>query len=329
MKRGVILGALLGLGIATGLILHFGWRQIGDAALAAGWQGLAAITAIYVVCALISALAWRVVVIDAPRGVFLICFWGRWLRESVGNLLALLPAAGEIAGARELTLHGVPPGMAGASTVVDLTLELVSQIVFTLLGLALFLIVHPGKRLGNWALTGLAISAAVVAAFILAQRKGLFALLEKLPERLDLKWGWRALPETESVQAGIHKIYRQPRRLVAGGALHLLGWIVGASEAFVGLWFMGHALSWPDALILESLAFALRTAAFVVPARLGVQEGGYVVLGALFGLTPEVALGLSLLKRAREIVTGVPCLIFWQALEARRLWESRQHSSAR
>jgi putative membrane protein len=329
VKRGVILGALLGLGVATGLILHFGWRQIGDAALAAGWQGLAAITAIYVVCALISALAWRVVVIDAPRGAFLVCLWGRWLRESIGNLLALLPAAGEIAGARELTLHGVPPGMAGASTVVDLTLELVSQIVFTVFGLALFLIVHPGKRLGNWLLTGLAISATVVAGFILAQRKGLFDLLEKLPERLDLQWGWKALPETESVQTGIHKIYRQPRRLVAGGTLHLAGWIVGASEAWVGLWFMGHALSWPDALILESLAFALRTAAFVVPSRLGVQEGGYVVLGALFGLSPEVALGLSLLKRAREIVTGVPCLIIWQALEARRLWESRQHSSAR
>jgi putative membrane protein len=326
MKLGVILGALAGLAVATGLILHFGWRQIGDAAVAAGWQGLAAITAIYFACLLISALAWRAVITVAPRNAIFACLWGRWLRESVGNLLALLPTAGEIAGARELTFHEVPPGMAGASTVVDLTLELVSQIVFTLFGLSLFLIVYSGKGIGTSLLVGLSISAATVAGFILAQRKGLFDLLERLPERLDLKRAWKALPEAESVQAGIHKIYRHYRRISIGAGWHLAGWVLGAGEAWVGLWFMGHALPWSDALILESLAFALRTAAFVVPARLGVQEGGYVVLGALFGLSPEVALGLSLLKRARELSTGVPCLIIWQGLEARRLWRSRQHS---
>lgn len=326
MKLGVIVGALIGLALATGLILHFGWRQIGEAALAAGWQGLAALTVIYFVCLIISSFAWQAVILDAPHNIFLACLWSRWLRESVGNLLALLPTAGEIVGARELTHHGVPPGMAGASTIVDLTTELVSQIVFTLFGLALFLIVYPGKDLGTSLLVGLVISAAVVAGFILAQRNGLFDLLERLPERLDVKWAWKALPASESVQAGIRALYRHHQRILTGAGLHLAGWIAGAGEAWVGLWFMGHALPWSDALILESLAFALRTAAFVVPARLGIQEGGYVVIGALFGLSPEVAIALSLLKRARELVTGVPCLIIWQGLEARRLWSSRQPS---
>ena len=77
--------------------------------------------------------------------------------------------------------------------------------------------------------------------------------------------------------------------------------MVGAGEAYVGLYFMGHAIAWSDALILESIAFALRTAAFVVPARLGIQEGGYILLGAMFGLSPEVALALSLVEaRARD-----------------------------
>ena len=326
MKFGVILGALAGLALATGLILHFGWRQVGEAALAAGWQGLAGITAIYFVCLLISALAWQVVILDAPPNATRVCLWGRWLRESVGNLLALLPMAGEIAGARELTLRGVPPGMAGASTIVDLTLELLSQIAFTFFGLALLVTWYQATGLGAWLVSGVAISVLVAAGFILAQYKGLFRLLENLPERLNLEWAWKALPEAESVQVSIHKIYRHHRRVSIGTGLHLAGWVLGAGEAWVGLWFMGHALPWSDALILESLAFALRTAAFVVPARLGVQEGGYVVLGALFGLSPEVALGLSLLKRAREIATGVPCLIIWQGLEARRLWSSRQHS---
>jgi hypothetical protein len=53
-----------------------------------------------------------------------------------------------------------------------------------------------------------------------------------------------------------------------------------------------------------------------------VQEGGYLALGALFGLDPDIALGLSLLKRAREVLTGVPCLLAWQVLETRRLWRA-------
>jgi putative membrane protein len=329
VKLGVILGALAGLALATCLILHFGWRQVGGAVLAAGWQGLASITGIYFVCLVLCALAWRAVILDAPENATVACLWGRWLRESIGNLLAFLPTAGELAGARELTFHGVRMGMAGASTIVDLTLELLSQLAFTLLGLALLVTYYPGKEIGSWLVSGLAISTLAMAGFILAQRKGLLSLLATLPERLGLKWTWNALPDADSVHTGIQEIYPHRQRILTGTVLHLAGWICGAGEAWIGLWFMGNALVWSDVLIMESLAFALRTAAFVVPWRAGVQEGGYVVIGALLGLSPEVALGLSLLKRAREIATGLPCLIIWQGIEARRIWWTREQSRLR
>ena len=47
------------------------------------------------------------------------------------------------------------------------------------------------------------------------------------------------------------------------------------------------------------------------------------MLGSLFGLPPETMLGLSLLKRARDIVIGVPMLLLWQGLESGRLWKRR------
>ena len=327
MKLGLIIGALIGLAVATILIVHFGWRQVVDAALAVGWQGLAALIGIYLVCLLLCAVGWRLLILDAPRHAIFICVWARWLRESIGNL-ALIPTAGEIAGARELSLHGVRPGMAGASTVVDLTLELLSQIVFTLFGLALLITWYRGLQIGPWLVTGIAISALAAAGFILAQRKGLFRLLERLPETLDLKWAWTVLPDAEGIHAGIQTIYQHRNRVLSSGGLHLAGWVVGAGEAYVGLYFMGHAIAWSDALILESIAFALRTAAFVVPSRLGIQEGGYILLGAMFGLSPEVALGLSLLKRGREIATGLPCLIIWQSVESRRLWSKERRAKS-
>ena len=328
MKLGLIIGALIGLAVATILIVHFGWRQVVDAALAVGWQGLAALIGIYLICLLLCAVAWRLLIIDAPRHAIFICLWARWLRESVGNLIALLPTAGEIAGARELSLFGVRPGMAGASTVVDLTLELLSQIVFTLFGLALLITWYRGLQIGPWLVTGIAVSALAAAGFVLAQRKGLFRLLERLPETLDLKWAWTVLPDAEGIHAGIQTIYQHRARVLASGGLHLGGWVVGAGEAYVGLYFMGHAIAWSDALILESIAFALRTAAFVVPARLGIQEGSYILLGAMFGLSPEVALALSLLKRGREIATGLPCLIIWQSVESRRLWSRERRAKS-
>jgi len=78
---------------------------------------------------------------------------------------------------------------------------------------------------------------------------------------------------------------------------------------------LGHPVSWLAALLLESLGQAIRGAAFAVPGALGVQEGGYLLLAPLAGLPPDAALALSLAKRAREILLGLPGLLylhFWE-----------------
>ena len=63
--------------------------------------------------------------------------------------------------------------------------------------------------------------------------------------------------------------------------------------------------------------------AFAIPNAIGVQEAVYVLLGASFGLTPELALAVSLLKRARDLAIGLPTLGLWQAVESGRLWRRR------
>jgi len=73
--------------------------------------------------------------------------------------------------------------------------------------------------------------------------------------------------------------------------------------------------------VIESLLYAIRTVAFAIPNAVGVQEGAYILLGGSFGLTPEMGLALSLLKRARDLAIGLPALGVWQALEGGRLWD--------
>jgi hypothetical protein len=77
-------------------------------------------------------------------------------------------------------------------------------------------------------------------------------------------------------------------------------------------------------VILESVALAIRGAAFLVPGAVGVQEGGYLLLGNLLGIPGEIALALSLIRRMRELALGIPGLISWQLVEANRLWRDRQ-----
>jgi putative membrane protein len=323
VRLGLTLAALVGVAFGVWLVLHFGLEQVVEAFLSAGWQGMLAISAVYFASLTLCALAWRALYFAAPPKAARRFLWVRWLRDSTANLLAVVPAVGEAVAVRELTLHHVPLGMAVAGTVVDLTLELASQLVFTFLGVSILIAERPDAAMGWWLALALAICTAGIGGFIVAQHKGLFRILETLPERL----GWtRAWGDSVGVHAGIEETYRHRARIVTNLALHLAAWLVSTGETWVGLWFMGHPVSVADALAIESLVYALRTAAFVVPWAAGVQEGGYIVAGALFGLSPHVALGLSLLRRAREIVTGVPCLVIWQCLEPWRLWRNRGRS---
>jgi hypothetical protein len=76
-------------------------------------------------------------------------------------------------------------------------------------------------------------------------------------------------------------------------------------------------------VIFESGALAIRGAAFLVPGAVGVQEGGYILIGNLLGISGDVALALSLLRRMRELALGIPGIVAWQLVEAGRLWRAR------
>jgi uncharacterized membrane protein YbhN (UPF0104 family) len=82
---------------------------------------------------------------------------------------------------------------------------------------------------------------------------------------------------------------------------------------------MGVPVNATEAMILESLSQALRAAAFPVPSGLGIQEGGFIALGGLFGIPPEAALALSFVKRVPDLAIGLPGLLAWYWLEFQRL----------
>ncbi len=319
MKPATLTALLAGVALGAALVIWTGTDLVISAVLTTGVAGVLAVALFNALPIAVCGLAWRALLEPAPRHSALLMIWARFLRSSVSELV---PIGGELLAIRAMTLHGVGTGTAGAATVVDLTLEFLSQLVFTGLGLVLLVLDGRNNALALGSMIGLGIAMLTALAFLLVQRSGLFQWLERLPHRLAAHAPWAKLPELVGLHGEVQAIYRRPRALIGGFLWHCLGWVAGAGEAWLALWLLDAPLGLREVLILESLAFALRSTAFAVPAAVGVQEGGYVALGAVFGLGPEIGLALSLLKRAREILLAVPALLAWKLVEL-RAWRRR------
>jgi putative membrane protein len=310
--------ALAGAAVVVALAAFYGFEEIGGALVGVG-PGVLVLVAFHLVQMVFSALGWRSLLprTDAPKLATMLRI--RWIREAVNNLLPVAQIGGEFIGARLLQLRGVPLAAGGASVVVDLTVEMASQIVFTVLGLALLI---PGLRdpsLSRWLVVGLVLATAVVIVFVSAQRSGLFYLIERALVRIGQKGGWSALGQADGLHSTIRVLYASPARLSAALAAHLVSWLLGGFEVMLALHLVGVAVDFRDGLIIESLGHAARAVGFAVPASLGVQEGGFVLICGVLGVPPQAAIELSLLKRVREVVLGVPALILWQLGEGRRI----------
>jgi len=323
MKAVLAIFAILGVLSGACLVAWQGFAAVGDALKMAGLPCLAAICAFQIVPVSLCALAWRVL-FKEPRPEASSFVWFRWMRDAGGDILGIVPAGGEMISIRAMTRRGIAMTTATASTVVDLTVEMTSQAAFAILGCVLLLIERPGSTLIALTLAGIATVIFLAGAFALAQRFGLFRLLETLAERLGVNKGWTYLSDIGGLHNRIHAIYADRPAIAAAVSIHFVAWIAGVGEAGIILAFMGVPMGLASLIMLESLTYALRSAAFFVPAAAGVQEGGYILVGATLGLGPEFALALSLMKRARELTLGVTGLAVWQSIEGNLLLHARR-----
>jgi putative membrane protein len=311
-------GLAVGIALFTALVAWYGLGEISRALAVAGW-GLLVVAGFHVVPLVADALAWRALLRPATRPPALQFIRARWIGESVNALLPVMQIGGNVAKARLLARQGVSGPLAGASVVVDVSLVMLSQALFALLGTGLLLGSVGGVRLVAPVLLGLGSMVLLLIGFLVAQRSGMFGAGARLLEKFGKTPAWESLGiEAEAMDREIVGLYRKRSRPLAATGWHLLSWLVGTGEVWLALYFLGHSIDFSSALILESLGQAVRAAAFAIPGALGVQEGGLILLGSVIGLGADTCLALSLSKRAREVLLGVPGLIAWQTDAARR-----------
>ncbi|HEX3919663.1 MAG TPA: lysylphosphatidylglycerol synthase domain-containing protein [Caulobacteraceae bacterium] len=327
VRRAAVIAAIAGLVIATGIIAYVGFGKVAAAFAMIGWKGLGGMILTYLPPVVLLSGAWWVLDVGARLRDWPVLYYARLVRDASGELLPFSSLGGFVFGARAAILGGVEPAAAISTTAADVTAEFIGQLGFTAVGIAL-LAQQPGHQENQQLLTSsiLGLAAGVVAAilFVFVQRWASAPI-----ERAVARWAPAALAQTSAVIAQLHDCYRKPGRLTISSVLHLGAWLLGAVGVWIGLHFAGidyvkldngqHLpLTLRMIVGLESLVYVVRTITFATPMGLGVIEGGYVLVGHLFGLPADFCLGLSLIKRLRDIAIGVPAIAIWQLMEGRR-----------
>ena len=316
----------LGGAVVIGLVSWFGVRSIGHEVLEAGWV-IPITTALLFLQLYLSAAAWRITV-GEPRPRLGRYFRIRWVREAVNSLLPVAQLGGNLVGIRMLVQRGVAGPVAAAGTTLDLTIEAVTQFLFTLAGFAVLIGAGTGAGPGAgtsrpgaapWVIWSMSVMGCGLLGFILAQRAGLLRLIEWLAARLTRLFPGLSVESVRGLHRELMRLHQDRTALAKATGLHLLAWVLGVIETWLALFAMGHLPSLSEAFVIESLGMAARSAGFAVPGALGVQEAGFIVVCELFGLGPDIAIALSMVKRARELLVGIPGLIVWQFAEGKRI----------
>jgi putative membrane protein len=311
----------LGGGALITLVAWFGAQAIGHEVLQVIWVVPATI-GLHLIQLYLSAISWRISVgMRRPRMKVYLRI--RWIREAVNSLLPVAQMGGNLVGIRMLAQRGVPGPLAGAGTTLDLTIEALTQFAWTMVGIGVLTAISTDQSWQPWLEGGMLTMAVGLLGFVLAQRAGMMRLIEAMATKLQRVFPSLSVESVRGLHTELMRLQKNRRALYQAFLLHLIAWALGTLETWAVLMALGLASSFSEALVIESLGMAARSAGFAVPGALGVQEAGFILVCGLFQIHADFAIALSMAKRVRELSVGIPGLVAWQWSEGKRL--VRQH----
>jgi putative membrane protein len=316
------IAGLFGVALLTGLTAYYGFASVIQALASSGW-GTAFVIIARAIALAAAGIGWWFLLTPIVRGPKV--FVGlRFVREALNSILPLAVVGGDVIGASLLTRFGVGLSLAIASVLVDLFVQVVCLLIFVLVGLGVLLTLSGNHQLTAVTSVMLVIALPAITGFFLALNFGAFEPVVRRLAKFGEKRQWAAFGHVVDLGDRLQQIWRNRRGLSASFLVHLASVFLGATEVWIALAFMGHPVSVAEAIAIESLGQGGRAAAFAIPGGLGVQDGTLIAVSAVFGIPPEVALALALIKRVPDLVLGLPSLLAWQALEGRRLLAKRK-----
>ena len=318
-----LLGLPLGLALTVWLVSAASLTGVVQSFTKVGW-GAVAVVAVRAVMIAMNGVAWSRLLANLATVSIPIFVLLRWVREAIDVLLPVAGIGGGLVAARMLTFWGVSGAIAIASVIADLFLQTVAQVLFALVGIALFARFIGQSAVLPSSIVGIAAALIVLGGFYVVQRYGGARLIDRAFVALSARMTSRSETAEPGFQRAMDSIWKgRSRYAVVALLVHTFAWMLGTLEVWLTLHFMQWPVTLEQAIILESLGASISSAAFFIPGSWGVQEGGYILIGQLLGVPVQLSLTLSLVKRIPDLALGVPGLVVWYALKTRRLFSSR------
>jgi glycosyltransferase 2 family protein len=301
------------------ILNEVGWDTLGHYLWQIGWSWPLLLLP-YGVVNWLEAWSWKYILVNPPaRTTVGRLFWLRLGGEALNQLTPTASLGGEPFKATRLRADGVPLEVASASVVIMKGILVLSLALYIFTGLALAPIYLPevAKHMLFLCLGALGLAAAGIA-FVVAQRRGpcgnSFRFLSRrgwLPHFLRDQEGF-----LEGLDTAMSQFYRQyPSRALLAFALFFLSWLLHAVEVYLIFWLLGHPISWSLAVCLDALAMLFTALGFFIPAAMGVQEGGNILLALGFNLGFDLGAAFSIVRRLREA--------FWLCLGLIVVWREK------
>jgi hypothetical protein len=300
--RGVELACLaVGVALLAGLAWRIGLGTLAADLRALGW-GLAVVVALHGLDVACNTAGWA---LGFPRGERPVgaawLFLARLAGDAANYLTPTATVGGELLRVRLLGPRAAA-GVRWASVGVAKLGQTVGQAMFVLLGLGALLPRLTAAAAGPVVLAGASLALAVGAGTVWLVGRGVWAAAEGVSRRLGLaRWipaSWAA--GGRELDAALRRL--GPGRVALGLLGFVAGWAVGAVEVYVVLAWIGAPVDWATALAVETGAVLIDGIVFFVPAKLGTQEGGKVLVFAALGLDPARGFTLGVVRRIRELV---------------------------
>jgi uncharacterized protein (TIRG00374 family) len=278
-----------------------------------GWRGMAAFLAVHVLGFSGLALSWLLALPSKP--VTPRWMYRFWKVMMVGAALeAVTPLAGlggEPVKAVLVKRHyGISFKDASASLMATRTTDLMAQVVFLVIGFSLMfqaaLLPLPYRITAG---VGLALFCVSILLFFLMQSQRAFSRTRSWLER-----GWlsgremsakaiHALDSIHAVEDRLLTFYSSKHlRMILSILAAFCEWMCAAIATWIAIRFLGHPISFADAIVIEAFVTLVRSTLFFVPADIGTQDGAQVLICSVLTGSPELGVALAAVRRARDLV---------------------------
>ena len=317
------LGLTAGLGAVIVLVAWNGIGTVAQVIAAAGWSIL--LLSLYFIIDLAgSALSWQMLFAHGRAPSLGRALGSSWMGSSVNALLPVANVGGEVVRARQVMRHGLDGASAGASVIVDKTVQALTVLLWGLVGLALLVGHTADRQVIAGATLGFVLFGVGLAGFFLVQRLGVFGPAARAAAAITNRAFWHDLAGSgAALDRAIRATYARVGRLLWASGIKLATRVILATEVSAAALLMDQHIPLLEAFMIRSLAVTVRAVAFAIPSGLGAQEGTFVAVGALLGYPPELMLAISLATRVREILPYIPGLFALQFVEGRAFWRRR------